>query len=137
MSRPDVSSVATRLAEERRRLGLKQSDLAERFGVGRAAVSLIEAGKSALDAERLGQLQADGFDVYYVLTGERLSTTALQFVDVDLYAAVARRVVEWSLERGIRIAPQKEAIIIKLLYLQFAARGRIDDAAFEQTLRVA
>jgi transcriptional regulator with XRE-family HTH domain len=126
-----------RIADERRRLGWSQKDLAERLGVGRSAVGMLETDRSPLDAERLIQLGADGVDVLYVLTGERSSIAAGHLIDWELCVAIMQRIHEWSLRRKVRLPAAKQAAIIKLVYLQAAARGALDERTFEQTVGIA
>ena len=50
---------------------------------------------------------------------------------------IAQRVDDWAQSRGIRLPVDKKAIVVKHLYLQLAARGRIDEATVAETLRMA
>lgn len=127
----------SRLAQERKRLGLNQRDLADRMGVGRSAVGMIETDRSPLDAERLVNLGAHGFDVLYVLTGERGDVAAGRLLDWDLCIAISQRVNEWSKRRGVRLSNEKMAALVKLLYLQAALRGALDDSTFDESMRIA
>lgn len=127
----------SRLAQERKRLGLNQRDLADRMGVGRSAVGMIETDRSPLDAERLVNLGAHGFDVLYVLTGERGHVAAGRLLDWDLCIAISQRVSDWSKRRGVRLSNEKMAALVKLLYLQAALRGTLDDSTFDESMRIA
>ncbi|HEY0625250.1 MAG TPA: helix-turn-helix transcriptional regulator [Allosphingosinicella sp.] len=60
-----------RLAEERKRLGLRQAEFAERVGTDVPKQSLYETGKRELRAEYLAKLVEADVDVVYVLTGRR------------------------------------------------------------------
>lgn len=126
-----------RIADERRRLGWSQKDLAERLGVGRSAIGMLETDRSPLDAERLVNLGTDGFDVLYVLTGERGHIAAGRLIDWELCASIAQRVYDWSHRRNVRLPATKAAAIVKLLYLQTAARGALDEGTFEETIGIA
>ena len=61
----------SRLAEERRRLGLKQADFADLVGTDVPKQSLYETGRRELRADYLARLVDAGVDVVYVLTGQR------------------------------------------------------------------
>jgi transcriptional regulator with XRE-family HTH domain len=61
-----------RLAEERRRLGLKQAEFAALVGSDVPKQSLYENDRRELRAEYLARLPDAGVDVVYVLTGRRL-----------------------------------------------------------------
>lgn len=60
-----------RLAEERKRLGLKQSEFAGLVGTDVPKQSLYETGKRDLRADYLARLAGAGVDVIYILTGRR------------------------------------------------------------------
>ena len=61
-----------RLAEERKRLGLKQAEFAALVGTDVPKQSLYENGRRELRADYLARLADAGVDVIYVLTGERM-----------------------------------------------------------------
>ena len=69
--------VGQRLAEERKRLGLKQAEFAQRLGIEPGKQSLLETGNRDLRAGYLALLPNLGIDVLYVLTGKRSTATAL------------------------------------------------------------
>lgn len=64
-------SFGARLAEERRRLGLKQAEFAGLAGTDVPKQSLYENERRELRAEYLARLPEMGVDVVYVLTGRR------------------------------------------------------------------
>ena len=64
-------SFGTRLAEERRRLGLKQAEFAKLVDTNVPKQSLYEHDKRELRAPYLARLAEAGVDVLYVLTGRR------------------------------------------------------------------
>jgi len=68
-----MSTVGDRLKEERKRLGLNQTDLAAAGGVQKNAQGNYEADLRSPDAGYLAAVAAHGIDVQYVLTGERSS----------------------------------------------------------------
>lgn len=63
-----------RLAEERKRLGLTQAELAERGGVSMRAQNTYENDHRTPDAAYLAAVAGCGVDVTYVLTGIRVTT---------------------------------------------------------------
>lgn len=65
-----------RLKEERKRLGLKQGELADRAGTTNVAQSRYESGDRSPDWGYLSAVAQAGVDVLYVLTGQH-STMAL------------------------------------------------------------
>ena len=64
-------SFGKRLAEERRRLGLKQAAFAKLVGTNVPKQSLYENDKRELRAAYLARLPEAGVDVVYILTGRR------------------------------------------------------------------
>lgn len=68
-----VSGFGERLAQERRRLGLTQIEMATAGGVGQAAQSRYELEKTAPDAFYLHAFAQAGGDVLYVITGDEPS----------------------------------------------------------------
>jgi transcriptional regulator with XRE-family HTH domain len=70
-------SFGSRLAEERKRLGLKQAGFADRVGTNVPTQSLYENGRRTLRADYLARIAAAGVDVRYVLTGRRFDGESL------------------------------------------------------------
>src|ERR1700741_311115 len=64
-------SFGTRLAEERKRLGLKQAEFAELVGTDVPKQSLYENDRRELRADYLARLAHADIDIVYVLTGQR------------------------------------------------------------------
>ena len=64
-------SFGTRLAEERKRLGLKQAEFADIVGTDVPKQSLYENGRRELRADYLARLANAQVDIVYVLTGRR------------------------------------------------------------------
>ena len=64
-------SFGTRLAEERKRLGLKQAEFAELVGTDVPKQSLYENDRRELRADYLARLAGAKVDIVYILTGHR------------------------------------------------------------------
>jgi transcriptional regulator with XRE-family HTH domain len=126
-----------RLADERRRLGLNQQEVADWFGMTRSAVTMMELDHSSLDAERLLILGKNGFDVLKVLTGEQGVVAAGRIVDWELALDITGRVDKWAASRGVTLSAEKRALLTKHLYLQFAARGQVEGAELDETMRMS
>lgn len=77
----DISpdAIARRLVAERKRLGLQQDEVRKALGVAYATMSRYENGHRMPEAQQIGKLATLGFDVNYVITGQRpsLCTTDL------------------------------------------------------------
>lgn len=65
------ASIALRLEEERRRLGLNKSSMASLGGIANSAYGYYENGDRAPSGEFLAAVATSGVDVQYVLTGNR------------------------------------------------------------------
>lgn len=65
-----MTLLGERLKHERKRLGFKQNDFAEKVGVTVQSQIRYEGDKSSPDAEYLAKVLALGGDVIYLLTGE-------------------------------------------------------------------
>ena len=70
-------SFGSRLAEERKRLGLKQAEFAGLVGTDVPKQSLYENDRRELRAEYLAKLVDAEVDVVYVLTGRRTGAESL------------------------------------------------------------
>ncbi len=63
-------SIGARLAEERRRLGYSERQIAQLLGVPLDVYVGIEAGEADPGIYRMPRLVACGFDILYILTAE-------------------------------------------------------------------
>jgi transcriptional regulator with XRE-family HTH domain len=126
-----------RLSSERRRLGLSQQNVADLLGLSRSAVGMLETDRASLEVQRLLQLGQSGYDVLKVLTDEPGQVAAGRILDWNLCVEVTDRVSAWERARGLKLPPDKKALVVKHLYLRFAPLGRIDELAFNETLQVA
>lgn len=64
-----------RLKEERKRLGMNQTEFALLGGIVKFTQLTYEKGDSTPNLEYLAKLEAAGIDAYYVLTGKRMPIT--------------------------------------------------------------
>jgi transcriptional regulator with XRE-family HTH domain len=124
-----------RLAEERKRLGLKQADLADLLGVGRAAVSLMETGRCGIEATRVASLRGAGFDVHYLLFGERGAIAFGHGFDWDLFFEILND-VELSFGNSGLERPNTNQMktLVRDLYVKLAGRRAAEQAKFEKLL---
>lgn len=68
-----MNTFGERLVEERRRLRLNQEELAGIVGASKRSIGNYERGERYPDAEQLLRFSEMGMDVYYVLTGRRVT----------------------------------------------------------------
>ena len=88
--RRKVMSFGARLAEERKRLGLKQAEFAALVGTDVPKQSLYENDRRELRADYLARLAQTDVDVLYVLTGQRMEGTRLSEQATQLLSAYLR-----------------------------------------------
>lgn len=69
--------IASRLFEERQRLGLKKGEMATAGGIANSTYTNYEEGARAPDGEFLAAIAAAGADVQYILTGTRTQPAQL------------------------------------------------------------
>ena len=100
-----MSTIGSRLREERLRLRMNQDEFATAGGVQRRAQSGYESGERSPDATYLAGVAALGVDVSYVVTGRHAAGS--------------------SPERGRDRPPQSEAPVIDLALMQRVA-GFVD-----------
>src|SRR3954462_1140914 len=79
-----------RLAEERKRLGLKQAEFAALVGTDVPKQSLYENDRRELRADYLARLVDASIDVVYVLTGSRTEGSTLNSQASDLLSCYLR-----------------------------------------------
>lgn len=80
-------SFGARLAEERKRLGLKQAEFAALVGTNVPKQSLYENGRRELRGDYLARLAGADVDIVYVLTGRRGESAWLGPEPSDLLTA--------------------------------------------------
>jgi len=98
---------------------------------------MMETDRAPLEAQRLLQLGESGYDVLKILTDEPGPVAAGHILDWSLCIKVTERVTAWDQARGLKLPPDKKALVVKHLYLRFAALGRVDEVALAETLQVA
>ncbi|MBL8512162.1 MAG: helix-turn-helix transcriptional regulator [Betaproteobacteria bacterium] len=69
-------SIGDRLREERERLGLSQTAMAQLFDTSKRVQISYEQGRTYPNANYLAVLAEKGVDVFYVVTGKRLKMYA-------------------------------------------------------------
>lgn len=105
-------SYGVRLAEERKRLGLRQAEFAALVGTDVPKQSLYETGRRELRADYLTRLAGAKVDVIYLLTGRRtegewLEEQASALLDAyfALPAEMQRALVEFSASLRAQFEP--------------------------------
>ncbi|EAS1479474.1 helix-turn-helix transcriptional regulator [Salmonella enterica] len=68
-------TLGSRLRDERKRLGMKQTEFVELIGVSRGSQVAYEADKKIPGGAYLASIEKVGIDVLYVLTGKRIPSS--------------------------------------------------------------
>lgn len=127
-----------RLAIERQRLGLSQATLAPILGISRSALAMIETDRAPLDVLRLINLaEKVGLDPIYVLTGEPSRVAASKLMDWDLVAAIQRGVHAWCSTHQLELSPEKQTLVLKILYERFSKLEGDISEGLSDALRLA
>lgn len=95
--------IGGRLASERERLGYTQQQIAQLLGVAIEPYADMETGAADLTAFAMARLHGSGFDVYYIITGER-------FAPVKEESELLRRFRELSLKGRTSIFTTLDAL---------------------------
>ena len=83
-----AGNLGERFAEERRRLDLDQTELAEICGVRRNTISSYECGESVPKSDALAAFMKLGADIYYILIGRKEGDPQPVMLDPDEIAVV-------------------------------------------------
>lgn len=126
-----------RLLLERKRLRLTQGQVAEMTGVSRATVSFYESGSSSADARFLAEAMKGGMDVFFVLTGQRLSEEAAKHFDWEFLGAVAESTKAFEKRLGRTLDRDLYWRLLRVLYAHGARDRLIDDATIENAMELA
>ena len=67
-----MAQIGSRMTTERQRLNFTQKDVYTALGLGATSLSRYEQGKRTLDLIQAHEFAALGYDMHYVLTGNRM-----------------------------------------------------------------
>lgn len=130
-----------RLADERKRLGMTQHAFVRSpgaDGLTRSALAMIETDRAPLQVSRLVEFaQGTGVDAVYVLTGEASSVAAARLLDWSLVASIQAGIHDWCAEHSISLSPEKQTLLLKLLYERFSRSKSYSAEALHESLRLA
>lgn len=113
-------NIGARLLEERKRLGLNQTDFSALGKAAKRAQVRYEAGERSPDLEYLAGIASAGADVLYIITGERRTSSSVSFQPLILRRAL--EVAEEELQaKPVRLTSTQKAEFITLLYEHFSS----------------
>ena len=130
-------TIATRIKEERRRLGLTQQQFADGLNISRSALTFYETARTVPDANFFSRAISNGVDIRYILVGERSAEAASYMLDWDLFGQIFVDIRQWCSENNVVLSTEKELAIAKLLYTHFSKRGLVDQDFVDQTMKLA
>ena len=127
-----------RLISERKRLKLKQLDVANVLGISDSAYGMYERGISKMTYDSINTLEkALGFDLMYLMSGEKKSVLGGQYLDWDLLKEIKESINNWAETKGIVLSADKEILLLKHLYQHFSNQQAINQEIIVDTLQIA
>lgn len=119
-------SIGLRLAQERRRMGMTQAELADQVGLRRSVIGMVETGKSRLDLAVLLELESEvGMDLVFVLTGRRAAVAAADMLDWKLAEEILVALASAGKRLTVELSPAGTARALRLLYRMASHEGRV------------
>lgn len=131
--------IGFRLQQERRRLGLSQTELGDLVGVSRAAQAGYEAGRSTPDLVYALRATAAGVDLNFVLTGKSAREASVDSFDWALAENLMAALHIVSKELHLSIGHDKLIPLLKILYRLAATQhsSRQTEDSVREVLRAA
>ena len=136
---PNVThiSIGSRLAQERRRLGLTQAQLGGHAGLSRSAIGMIETDRSRLDLAALLALEsAVGMDAAFVLTGRRASIAAADMLDWSLVEQILDELARAGKRLNLELSPGGTARALRSLYRLASHEGRVSQEHVDDFVQI-
>ena len=127
-----------RLAAERKRLGLKQLEVANALGISDSAYGMYERGISKMTVENLLTLESHfGFDVSYIITGDIDAVAGGKLLDWALLETIHAMVADWATLNDLILSPEKQMKLLKVIYLHFASERALEKQRVYEILAIA
>jgi len=127
-----------RLADERRRLGLKQDEMAEAIGITRSIYAAMEGGRSPLYVDRLVRFEETvKVDIQYILTGKKTKEAAFHMLDWALIDQIQAHIHKNEAEHWDSLSPEKKALTLKLSYQECARDGKLNEEKVDLILQLS
>ena len=128
------TQIGLRLREERRRLGLNQTQMAELAGVSLTSQSHYESGTHRPDSSYLTQILCAGIDILFVLTGQHRSEFTSDSIDWLAVTEIADVVAKWAAQRPEPSSPELRAHFLRVFYEQYLGQKRVSPDDYLTTL---
>lgn len=129
-----VTQFGSRLREERRRLRLNQTQLAEVAGVSLTSQSHYESGTHRPDSTYLSHAARAGVDILYVLTGTHQGEFNPSSIDWLAVLEITDIIATWASQRPESPSPELRAHFLRVFYEQYVAQKKIAPDNYRTTL---
>lgn len=129
----DVSKLGIRLNQERKRLGLTQSTLADSLHVSLSSQRGYEAGARAPDAIYLGYALKLGININYVMTG---SVNTEETINWKAHDEILLTIESWLEENKLELSFDKKMDLLRLFLSNYASTADINTNFIHQTLKL-
>jgi len=124
-----------RLRQVREKHRLLQPAFAEKLGVSPRAYANYERGERTLPAQAMKALYTFfGVDPLWLLTGADPRKLPSRY---DVLIQIIIKVEEHLAQRRLRLAPDKKARLVALLYQYLQTKGSVEDDDIEHSLAVS
>lgn len=134
-SDPFDVAVGERLRAVREKHRLLQPAFAEKLGLSPRAYANYERGERALPGQAFKALyDLFGVDPIWMLSGFDARNQPARF---DLLHGIIVKVEEHLTKRRLRLAPDKKARLVVLLYQYLQTKGSVEDHDIEHSLAVS
>ncbi|OWY28122.1 hypothetical protein CEJ42_15990 [Herbaspirillum robiniae] len=128
-------AIHERLRSERLRLNLAQGELARIGEVAKQTQVNYESGLRVPNVEYLVRVQAEGVDIDYVISGQREQFKVATKFNWELLDEIQNRISVWE---GLHtsLSRKRRMELCRLLYVQFAIAGQVDEGLLAATMAV-
>lgn len=125
-----------RLREERKRLGIGMDELAQAGSVSRASQSNYETGRNRPDSDYLSAISDAGLDVFYLLTGRRGKSEAMEVFDWDVHDKILAAIEQRVAKDGLDISFEKKMELLRVSMTHLDAGKGFNTAAIGDLLKL-
>lgn len=126
-----------RVRHERIRLGHTQAEWSKACGVSKTSQVAYESGTYRPDIAYLSTAASLGADPVYLLTGRSIALSAAAEFNWDAALEIMTHIDQWAASRSKPVSTEKRMWLLKILYAQYSAKGRIEDRDLQENLRMA
>jgi len=108
----------SRFREERERLAIQQADLAEKIDVTRRTISRWENDDAPIPSDKLAQCALLGFNINYVVTGERELPLARYYSESEVEKAAHAMLFDATSINAIKIHDKETYDMLVMMFMR-------------------